>query len=1063
LSQSTVNYIIQDKKGFMWFATFDGINKYDGYSIQTYRHIEHDKTSLSHNGSVVLFEDNDGYIWIVNNGNAGIDKFNPETDSFTRYTHDPENPRSISSNDVINVSEDKDGNIWLCTANAINLVVNKKTNGQSIAQFIRFYNTTNSIPFNMVYEDRHGNILIFADYLFHFDRKSQKIHQTSTQLVPSTITSVAEDRSGDLWIASTLDGIIRLVYNPRTNSYHRADPGKVNITPNNRNYILIDDKDRIWIATESKGLFQYIQKEDRLINYTNNEIDPKSISDNTIYSLYIDRTGILWIGTFSQGLCKYDFYKKQFHHLKSISGDDNTLSGNVISSIHSKSPGELWVGIDLEGGINRLILQDRKDPDIVHYQLSQRNNSAIGINSILCLVQRENREVWAGNASGQVIKIIPEDIGSDKQPVITRYSFLRWTFVIHEDKQETIWGGTWDAGLWRYDEELDSFTTFLNDPNNPSSICDNIIWAIGEDNSGNLWIGGHGNGLSILSTEEKNKSEPAFINYSNIENDKKSISDNTIHVLYQDQSGTMWIGTADGLNKVLRKDNNFSNIESDRQLEFSSYHVKDGLPSEAIVGILEDDHGNLWLSTSNGISKFNVSDETFINYTEDDGLQSNEFWHNAYFKDQGGRMYFGGNNGLNTFYPDSIKSNPYTPQVVFTDFKLFYKSVEISERINDDIIISKSIDKTSEIVLSHKNNIFSLEFAALQYNQPMKNKYAYMMEGFNKEWVETSADHRIASYTNLPPKKYIFKVKASNCDGLWNENSTSLNIIITPPFWQNWWFRIGLIFMMILAAAGVHFYRVRIIETQRKNLEVQVAERTAELKRSNEELEAFTYSVSHDLRAPLRGMDGFSQIVLEEYTDKLDDTFKDYLKRIQTASRRMGSLIEDLLRLFRLSRSEMNLKELDLSQLFKSVVDEYRQLDPKRKVITKIAENKRIIGDTALLRVMLYNLIDNAWKFSRDQDETKLEFGMIEKEGEPVYYVRDNGVGFDMAHSDKLFEPFERQHTGFEGIGIGLATVKRIVLRHGGRIWVESEGEGKGSTFFFTIPIKGINGNNTTD
>ena len=285
---------------------------------------------------------------------------------------------------------------------------------------------------------------------------------------------------------------------------------------------------------------------------------------------------------------------------------------------------------------------------------------------------------------------------------------------------------------------------------------------------------------------------------------------------------------------------------------------------------------------------------------------------------------------------------------------------------------------------------------------------------------------------------------------MWNEEGVALYIKITPPFWRTIWFRLlGIVMIFGFIIIGTQFRTARILR-QNRELEQRVLERTAQLEETNRELEAFTYSVSHDLRAPLRGMDGFSQILLEDYGDKVDDKGKDYLKRIQKASHRMGLLIDDLLRLFRLARSEMEFTEVNLSQLFKSVVDEYRQMDPKRRVTTKIAKNIRVVGDESLFRVMFHNLVDNAWKFTKDQKEARIEFGTQNQDGKTVYFIKDNGVGFDMVHSKKLFEAFQRQHTGFEGTGVGLATVKRIILRHGGRIWAEGR-ENEGATFYFTL------------
>lgn len=351
LSHSTVSCILQDKKGFMWFATYGGLNKFDGYTFKVYRNIAIDSTSLSQNEIRSIYEDSEGNIWIIPLRVGILNKYNPETERFTRYKHIPGDSTSISSDKIYDVLQDKSGKIWIATENALNLVINKEINGKILTVFKRFYNTSNINSFIKIYENRFGKLLLFAEDLYYFDKENNKIIKTSTPISDEEIGihSVCEDKHGNLWLGTNNYGIIKLDYNKKTKNYERAELNQVNVTPLNRTYLLIDHKDRIWIGTEGKGLFQYNEKENQLINFANNEVDINSISDNTIYALYIDHSGILWIGTFSQGLCKYDLYKKQFQHFKSIPGDKNTLGGNVISSIHSTKPGQLWVGADIEG------------------------------------------------------------------------------------------------------------------------------------------------------------------------------------------------------------------------------------------------------------------------------------------------------------------------------------------------------------------------------------------------------------------------------------------------------------------------------------------------------------------------------------------------------------------------------------------------------------------------------------------------------------------------------------------------------------------------------------------
>ena len=363
--------------------------------------------------------------------------------------------------------------------------------------------------------------------------------------------------------------------------------------------------------------------------------------------------------------------------------------------------------------------------------------------------------------------------------------------------------------------------------------------------------------------------------------------------------------------------------------------------------------------------------------------------------------------------------------------------------------LKEDINLTKELTISYKQSVFSIGFAALNYVSSSKNQYAYVLEGFDQNWNYIGT-RRVATYTNINPGEYIFRVKGSNNDGIWNEEGRSIKIIITPPIWQTWWFRfVGFLFILTSIIIG-HKIRTARIRAQNKVLEQRVNERTAQLEYSNKELEAFSYSISHDLRAPLRGMDGFSQLLLDEYAGKLGKQGKDYLHRIQKGSRRMGKLIDSLLKLSHLSRTELHFKKVDLSRLVESIAHEYKKAYPDRNTEFVIVKDIYVKGDASLLRVMLKNLIDNAWKFTAETINPVIEFGTARKYRTKLFYIRDNGVGFDIKYSDSLFELFQRQHPDFDGTGIGLAIVQRIVNRHGGTIRAEGK-VNKGATFYFTI------------
>lgn len=847
LSQSTVNFVLQDSQGFMWFATYGGLNKYDGYSFTVYQYDESDTTSLGNNNNEVLFEDRDGFIWVVNNGNDGLERFDPETGKFQRIRHDQKNPNSLSSNTVHHVTQDSKGNIWVSADSTLNLVIQDEDRGARV-RFRRF--PTPGYRFTRVYEDTKGNLLLLGRGLFYFNRETETFTQALT-LSADRVISYAEDKNGDLYIGTFGQGIFKLDWDAGTSTYRLGDNSRINPAPTSRSVVTIDDFGTVWIGTETRGLFRYNPETDERVNFLPDKLNPNAISDGNIYALQIDRSGVLWVGTYSQGLCKADLYRKEFDHFTSIPGDDNTMSGNTISGLSGINANELWVGTRDGKGIDRFVFNGSGKPRVYHYLNNPNDPNNILNISCLSLLQRRNGEVWIGS-QGYITKLIPEPAGSGRSPRVTRYQKGEWTFSLFEDSKGTLWGGTWDGGLWRFDEASQAFVNYLHDPNNPNSLCDNIVWSIGEDKHGNLWVGGHTDGLSILPVSERNKPNPRFINFEYNKDDKNSISNNTINAIYCDPSGTMWLATGRGLNKMVDKDNVLANINQKSVLKFEKYFKEDGLPAEGILGIVEDKAGNLWMSSTSGISKFNVSDTTFTNYSESDGLQSDEFRENAYFVNPEGRIFFGGPNGFNAFYPENIKANPFLPEVVLTDLQILNHSIKPGQEINGEVVLSKPIHMTSSISLSHKNNMIVLDYAALHYAKPSSNKYAYYLEDFDEDWIYT--DKRTATYTNLSPGTYTFWVKATNNDGVWNQEATSLIIEVRPPWWATIWFRL----LVILIIAGLVFwfisYKTKRLKENQRTLELKVKEATDRVSAQNlklTEAQAKLTSIMDDVKNQL--------------------------------------------------------------------------------------------------------------------------------------------------------------------------------------------------------------------
>lgn len=1040
LSQSSVISICQDNRGFLWFGTYEGLNRYDGYRFKIYKYDPNDSTSLSNNVIKVIFEDHLGILWIGTE--HGLNRYDRDKERFIQYMNNHADSTSLSHNRVRNICEDRYGTLWIATDKGLNRFIREENHFQI---FYNDPNDPNSISHNFVrelYEDHMGNLWIGTDVglnLFNRERETfvRFYHDTNDpfSLSDNNILCFGEDSLGLLWIGTWGSGLNR--FDQKNNRFirYRYHPDDAqSLRHDIIRSILRDGTGELWIGTYGGGLEKYDYENDRFIHYQYNANDPTSISSNAVYCLYEDRSGILWIGTDFGGVSKFNRSKNQFDHYKNEPSDPKSLNNNTVNAIFEDPDDQgrfTWIGT-WGGGLSRF---DREKESFKHFLHDPSDPYSLSNNVIRCIHEDHEGILWIGTDGGlnRFDRKNGQFLNYQCEPGNPNTLDYDNIYSICEDHTKTLWIGSYYGGLNRFDRETGRFIRYRVDASDSTSFNDNIVWSIYEDRSNRLWIGTDAGGLNRFDSEKG-----YFIHYMKDPDNPAGISDNKVLCIYEDLSGILWLGTPSGLNRF--------NPESE---QFRSYDERDGLASSTVQSIMGDDHGDIWISTIKGLSQFDPQTETFSNYDISNGLQGNEFNVNTCCKSATGELLFGGTNGLNIFSPEKIEKNQYIPPIVLTDFQLFNKSVPVGQKINGHVILEKSIVEMQKMTLPHHDDVFSIEFASLDFTAPDQNEYAYMMEGVEKEW-NFVGNRRFATYTKLPPRNYTFRVKGSNNDGIWNEEGITIQIKITPPWWRTVWFQApGLILILGLIVVGTQFRTAR-IRKQNRELEQRVLERTVQLEESNRELEAFTYSVSHDLRAPLRGMDGFSQILIEDYNEKIDEKGKDYLKRIQHACRRMSLLIDDLLRLFRLARSEMEFKEVDIGQLFGSVVDEYKQMDPKRKVDTKIVKNVRVVGDSSLLRVMFHNLVDNAWKFTKDKKETRIEFGVIQKDGETVYFIRDNGVGFNMAYSEKLFEAFQRQHTGFEGSGIGLATVKRIVLRHGGRIWAESR-ENQGATFYFTL------------
>ena len=1048
LSHSKVNAIYQDTRGYMWFGTNDGLNRYDGYTIRVYQHSPSDPTSLSHNLIRQILEDRNGNLWIATDS-GGLNLYQRDEDNFIHLQHDPKNPASLSSDHLNGLVEGNDGRIWIASREGLNLFdpttrtakhySHDPEDPKSIASDVIQSVLLGSGNRLWVGYDGAGLDCLYLDTgrIVHYNET------TAVRLSARSIHALSEDSLGNVWVGSYDSGVF--VLRAGSGYFEEVKDGMGNQISTSR-VISEDGEGNVWIGSIN-GLLVYALASGSIRLHDTVSEGPLSLSHSSVLCIFEDENKDFWLGT-RGGVNYFNRNKAAFKLFPHVPNNRHYLNSPVVYSMLEDEAGDLWVGTET-GGVNRL-----------------------------------NRR------TGQYTYYLPGTKGSINSANVK---------AIHKDRSGDFWFGTFRGGLNLMDATSAKFHAYMHDPNDSDSLSDNDVYSIAEDGNGDLWVATHF-GVNVMV-----RAEERFIRHAHDETDPASLSHNDCKVVYIDSESFVWVGTFSGLNKFVPDTNGWERYSNERtdsaslsdsyvqalyedsigrfwvgtqggglnlmdrsSGKFTAYRKGDGLANNSIYGILEDDAGNLWLSTNGGISKFNPATEKFRNYDVDDGLQSNQFSYNASLRTPSGELFFGGIKGINSFFPGVVNDNDYVPPLVFTDLLLFNESIRVGD---EDGILQKHVSETQSISLTHEHSVITFGFAALNYNSSRDNQYAYLLEGFDSEWRDIGT-RREVTFTNLDPGDYLLRIKASNNHGVWNDEGVSLAISISPPYWETVWFR--LLMAVTILYVGYLTYRFRTRSITRQNAELQqmnlalenakheiselntsleekVGKRTSELLAVNRELESFAYSVSHDLRAPLRGINGFCQVLLDDYKDKLDEQGIDYLRRVRNASVRMGNLIDSLLNMSRIVRREMIHLHVNVSQLATTIADELQLADKERVAHFEIQPGIHVKGDPNLIRIVLENILRNAWKYSGERSETRIEIG-LDPTREHTLFVRDNGVGFDMKYVKMLFEPFQRLHSEkrFKGSGIGLATVKRIINRHQGDVWAEGRVD-EGSTFYISI------------
>jgi ligand-binding sensor domain-containing protein/signal transduction histidine kinase len=1103
LTHNDVTCVLQDRKGFMWFGTIGGLNRYDGYKLIQYRTENRNKTSLPHNSVLCLHEGMDGVLWLGSMG-AGLIQYDPKREIFTRYSPTQTIPEALAFSYVRRIVQDNN-TLWLGTEKG--LVAFDLVNNTFQLHIINNGDALSNDIINLC-KGKDGDLFIATgDGAWTYHKSVNMFTRTfpgETSDHPVAVWSIYLDDYGTLWAGFSNGGLIRHNFSTHETKHFLHDPlDASSISSNNVRDIRQIEPGKIWLATDLgiNILDLRSEKFERILHNPNNN---ETISNNSISFLYKDRGNILWACSSGGGINKTDLSRKKFKHYQHDPSNRNSLSNNNVFAITEDYLGKIWIG-SIDGGLDQF---DPSTEKFVNFSPSIKDPESISSLKILSTGTGPSKNLWIGTDMDGLCMIpaqnLNEKIRFKKYYHGNTSNTINYNVIysVLEDHTGTLWCGTWSKGLNKlqfpksakggvnYDKPV--VTHYEYNLKEKNSISHNVVFNMYEDREGTLWVGTAGGGLNRRKVTRrviggKEDVYDTFTSYTTNPDDSTSISDNFVAALYESSTGDFWVGTTTGLNKMDREKGTFT-----------AYTTKDGLASNVVFGILEDAKGNLWLGTHGGISKFDPVKETFRNYSIEDGIQGNVFNPDAYCLSRSGEMYFGGTNGVSVFHPDSIVDNDYKPQVMVTDFRIYKTSGEM---------LSSNI--ANEVTLSHEDYIFSFEFAASSYSIPAKNKFAYRMEGFNDQWIYSSADNRTATYTNLDPGSYTFQVRASNADGVWNDEGISIVIHVLPPYWETTWFRTLAVIGVLTIFLLIYFWRIAAIKQQKRVLERVVQERTEEIVAQNEQLveqqeeleaqrnalalqnqsieeknellenqqlhleklvdertmelltknielqdknqrfEEYGFMTSHNFRGPVATLLGLCNLFNRK--DLADPENLIYMEKIRETTLKIDEMIRDLGFLLDQEKSIdaqfTTVKLEDTISNVKSLLE--REIRESHAVIrTDFSEVAQVRGVPAYLTSIFYNLVSNAIKFRKEEVTPEIEIRSFHDDGKFIFIsFKDNGRGIDLdQHANTIFHPFKRFHTEIPGKGLGLYLVKTQLKAMAGHIQIESK-KGKGTTF----------------
>ncbi len=1075
ISQNNVTCIFEDSRGFLWFGTRSGLNRYDGYTFEIFH--PSNKKARYVRGTYIrcIYEDSNGDLWTGSIG-GGLCRLDRKKNTFEVFTGE-NSDINISSFDVNAITEDKDGNLWIGTGQHGIFVIDK--NRKTIQRKIFKDNALNTKPIRVLYCDKNKNIWIgcleeggLYKYTPNHSILSYKKDAYALNAVGiNSIRSIIEDSDDHVWVG-TYYGILKYDSNGEYEHYYNT-PDRQLITNHIITSIAEDHHGRMWIGTENGGINVYDKKSGSFRHLMAKENDPKSLNNNSVYSVFCSEKGDIWVGTYLGGINLYSFEKSLFNTYRHVYNEPNTLGHNDVLCFYKDSKGMLWVGTD-GGGISIF-----------------------------------NSEMY-------IVKIINSKLTNDFTLASDH------VMDILEDNDGKFWIATWRGGLHIYDPGTNKTTVVLPD-SDPGSISGNFIWNIYEDSIGDIWIGTFYYGLNKYDKEAKR-----FISYK-YGKGKKNLSNNNITSILEDYKNNFWVATEKGLNKYDRKTG-----------EFIKYFASDSDPyslcNNNIITATLDTANMLWLATANGLCRYNYEKDNFVTYKKENGLpdnvilgiefdQENRMWlttpkglclydplkqscynfpdeykSTAHYKDSHGVLYFGGAEGFVVFDPKNIEFRNTPPEIIFTNFYISNKEVDLSD-IHQPL--KQHISEIDEIKLPYNVPVFGIEFTVMSLINSKFNTYEYKLEGFDEEWVQSGNQH-IASYSNLHPGEYTFRVRAANSNGIWNREGKSIKVVIVPPFWKKRWFYFLVIILVIAGIYMIIIFRERKLQHDKKILEERIARRTKKIEQQNIELtkinemlkvnqeelanhrnqleflveertreleqaklraeesdrlkSAFLSNMSHEIRTPMNAIIGFSSLLNDP--EITDEEKQDFTNQININSESLLVLIDDILDLSKIEANQVLIRKeiIPLNNFIQEIYAQWKLTSSKSKVkmnlINKLEKkNVLFISDKTRIRQILNNLLNNAIKFT---DEGYVNFIVEKYQEKLLFIVEDSGVGIPKNKLAYIFDRFtkidEEPGISYRGAGLGLAISKRLAEILEGDITVDSD-VGKGALFKFYHPL----------